>query len=341
MFRTLLLTLLFAISSLATVYAREITDMSGRKVAVPEKISRVFTASPPATYMLYTVDPSLLVGVNFKVREEEKRFLRPEFTKLPITGGFFGQGKTVNMEMLLRIKPDVVVTWSSQGMKADQLFIDQLKKAGIPTVFINLDRLESYPEAFRFFGELLDRRERCRKLADYSQEALRSVSAAIAGIPEKERTRIYYAQGPDGLATEGDTSWHAELIPLAGAKNVHKGAKVGQMGMEKVSMEQVLIYNPDVILTHDRAFYASLAADRRWHNLKAVKEKRVLLIPRVPFNWFDRPPSFMRLLGLKWLANQLYPKRYPLDIHAETKRFYTLFLGMTPSDTDIREILSR
>lgn len=111
--------------------------------------------------------------------------------------------------------------------------------------------------------------------------------------------------------------------------------------MEKISMEQVLLYNPDVILTHERTFYAALPKDRRWQNVHAVKEKRIYLIPTVPFNWFDRPPSFMRLLGLKWLTNSLYPKRYPLDIRAETKKFYRLFLDTELDKRDIQEILSR
>jgi len=337
-----LLTLLFALSCATIVEARQITDMAGRTVTVPDTIHRVFTGSPPATYMLYALDPTLLVGVNYKFRDEELRFMRPEIARIPVVGGFFGQGKSINMEVLLQHKPDVVVIWSTLGQKYDEQFVEKLHKAGIPTVFVNLDRLENYPEAFLFLGNLLDRKERARKLADYSRDTFKSVSRAVAAIPEKERRRIYYAEGPDGLSTERESSWHAELIPLAGGHNVHKGVQqLESGGMEKVSMEQVLIYDPETIITHDRIFYDSLAKDRRWQGIRAVKNKQIYLIPRIPFNWFDRPPSFMRLLGLKWLTNQMYPKRYPLNIHAETKQFYKLFLGVEPSDNDVREILNR
>ncbi|MDD2853012.1 MAG: ABC transporter substrate-binding protein [Desulfuromonadaceae bacterium] len=342
MLKMFLLTLLFALSCATVAESRQITDMAGRTVTLPDTIRRVFTASPPATYMLYAVDPALLVGVNYTFREEEKRFLRPEIARIPVIGGFFGQGKSINMEVLLQHKPDVVVIWSTLGQKADELFVEKLNKAGIPTVFVNLDRLENYPDAFLFLGNLLDRKERARKLADYARETFKSVSKAVAAIPEKERLKIYYAEGPDGLATERETSWHAELIPLAGGRNVHKGEQQFESGgMEKISMEQVMIYDPEAIITHDRTFYDSLAKDRRWQSIRAVKNRRVYLIPGIPFNWFDRPPSFMRLLGLKWLANQLYPKRYPLDIQAETKQFYKLFLGVEPGNSDVREILSR
>jgi len=44
---------------------------------------------------------------------------------------------------------------------------------------------------------------------------------------------VYYAEGTDGLATERETSVHAELIGLAGGRNVHKGEALDHMGMQK------------------------------------------------------------------------------------------------------------
>lgn len=341
MFKNIVLFLIFNLTLASSADAREITDMTGRRVTVPNTIRRVFASSPPATYMLYTIDPTLLVGSNFSAKEQEKRFLRSKFTRLPVAGGIFGQGCIVNYEALLALKPDIVLTWSTWGAKTDELFIERMRKAGIPTVFIRLDRIEDYPEAFRFMGELFGRKERAKKLSAYASDTLLTLARVVAKIPAKERVKVYYAEGTDGLSTEGEKSWHAQLIPLSGGRNVHKGIQRDQSGMEKISMEQVLLYNPDVILTHERTFYAALPKDRRWQNVHAVKEKRIYLIPTVPFNWFDRPPSFMRLLGLKWLTNSLYPKRYPLDIRAETKKFYRLFLDTELDKRDIQEILSR
>lgn len=325
----------------APLSAREITDMTGRRLVVPDTIRRVFASSPPATCMLYALDPSLLVGSNFSARDSERRFLRPEFLKLSVVGGSYGQGKTVNYEALLLLKPEIVLRWSSLGNKADEQFSERMQKAGIATVSLKLEHLEDCAAAFRFMGDLLNRRERAQALAAYADETLRSIAAVVAQIPPKERLRVYYAEGPDGLSTEGTSSWHAQLIPLAGGRNVHTGKQLEQTGMEKISMEQVIMYAPDVIVTHDRSFYAAVYNDRRWQALQAVKNRRVLLIPVAPFNWFDRPPSFMRLIGLKWLTHQLYPRRYPLQLVHETKRFYRLFLGVSLTERDVREILQR
>jgi len=69
-----------------------------------------------------------------------------------------------------------------------------------------------------------------------------------------------------------------------------------------------------------------------------VKDKRVYLIPRDPMNWFDRPPSFMRLIGARWLAHCFYPEKYPWNPEKETQTFYSLFLGYNLTDDGCREL---
>lgn len=64
-----------------------------------------------------------------------------------------------------------------------------------------------------------------------------------------------------------------------------------------------------------------------WRGLRAVREKRVFVVPTTPFNWLGRPPSLNRFLGLKWGAWALYPDLAAarFDINAETRRFFKLF----------------
>jgi iron complex transport system substrate-binding protein len=190
-------------------------------------------------------------------------------------------------------------------------------------------------------GDLLNRRERAAKLQSYAEKTLSEIAATTSKIAADKKIPVYYAEGTDGLATERDSSFHVESLRRAGGRNVHRGEALDHYGMEKISMEQVMLYNPEVILVQERDFYAKIYSDPHWKGIKAVRDKRVYQIPKIPFNWFDRPPSFMRLLGLKWLTNVLYPQLYPLNLAKETREFYQLFLGITLSDDNLREIVGR
>ena len=73
----------------------------------------------------------------------------------------------------------------------------------------------------------------------------------------------------------------------------------------------MLLWNPDVIVTIDRDFAASVRSDPVWASVKAVRAGRVHLSPKMPFGWVDFPPSVNRLIGLWWLAKILYPEHFP------------------------------
>lgn len=321
--------------------ARTITDMTGRKVQVPDRISRVYASSPPATYLLYAMDPTLIVGLNSPLNETEKRFLKPAVRSLPVIGSSVGQGKNLNTELLLKARPDIVLVWAWQHPQINARFEQVFRQLKIPVVQLRIDSLRDYPAAFSFLGSLLQREKRAAKLRSYAEETLKSVDQAVAGSTQEQRPGVYYAEGQDGLATERDGSFHVELIGLAGGRNVHCGEALDHYGMEKISMEQVMLYNPQVMLVQEDPFLGAVGRDPRWKPVKAVREGRVYRIPRTPFNWFDRPPSFMRLLGLRWLTNRLHPDLFRFDAAAETRRFYRLFLGIELTNRDLAELLKQ
>lgn len=319
--------------------AREIIDMAGRSVIVPDEIRKVYCTSPPSTYLVVAMDPELLAGLNFPFNPSEQQLLDPRLRQLPVIGGWFGQGRTPNLETLLQVGPDIIVdsTWqeTAVGEKIEQV----IKPLRIPVVHVSMDHLSDYPAVFQFLGQLLNRQERAEILSRYAQESLEQTGRVRALIPEENRITVYYAEGADGLNTECHASMHAELIHLSGGRNVHRCGEERGYGMQKMSMEQLLQYNPRVIVSHDASFLGRVSADLRWKNIRAVQDGRVYRIPKEPFNWFDRPPSFMRLLGVRWLACKLYPSVYPLDLAAETRYFYKLFLNVSLDDAAVRKLL--
>src|SRR4029077_13676817 len=128
----------------------------------------------------------------------------------------------------------------------------------------------------------------------------------------------------------------AETLDFLGARNV---AAERQGGLAIVSVEQVLLWNPDVIVTIDRDFAANVRSDPQWAEVAAVRAGRVHLSPKLPFGWVDFPPSVNRLIGLWWLGKILYPDQFSEDMRALTRDFYTRFYHVTPSDADIDRVL--
>lgn len=319
--------------------ARRITDMAGRPVSIPDKIRTVYATSPPATYMVYAMDPALVAGLNFPLNATEKQFLDPHMAKRPVIGGWYGQGRTGNLETLLQVRPDIVLIMMWQPSAINKKIERMLDPLGIPVVYLTMAVIEDYPSTFRFIGELFNRRERARSLAGYAEQTLAEANRMRAAIAPGNQVSVYYAESAGGLSTECHMSVHAQLIPLGGGLNVHRCTDRTTYGMQKISIEQVMQYDPQVIVFHEPLFRDHLSRDLRWQNIRAVREGRVYQIPRTPFNWFDRPPSFMRLLGLKWMIYHLYPKVAAGDLVAETRRFYKLFLNVDIDESTTRKLL--
>jgi iron complex transport system substrate-binding protein len=334
----LTLLLLFGISATLSD-AREITDMAGRNVMLPDAIRKVYAPSAYGSYIMYAIDPSLLAGLVFPLKEEDKKYIQKDAQNLPVIGSLFGQRQTGNIELLLKAKPDLIILWSAKRSVLDEKAEATLKQHSLPFVYAVAEGMGDYSDVFLFLGRILGKETRAERLADYWQKSLSEARAVVSRIPANQRPKVYYAEGADGLSTECEDSIHVELIKLAGDGNVHRCHASSHMGMEKLSLEQVRLYNPDVIVAQEKVFFETVFKDSAWQKVKAVKEGRIYLIPKVPFNWFDRPPSFMRIIGLKWLMNCLYPSEYRIDIVKEAREFYKLFLDVDLQDEEMRNVL--
>jgi len=319
--------------------ALTVTDMAGRKVTVPDSIRKVYAPSPYGSYIMYSIDPSMLAGLNLPIRDEDMKYFPKAVRNLPLIGSIGGQGRTANIEVLLKAKPDLLIMWSASRSAINDKAEETLKKLNTPYVYAVAESLADYPDVYQFLGKVLKKEKRTKQLISYSRKTLNEIKDVVSRIPAKKRPSVYYAEGVDGLSTECDDSIHVELLKLAGDTDVHRCHTSCHKGFEKVSMEQVMLYNPDVIIAQEKVFYDKVFKDPVWRNIKAVREGRVYLIPRHPFNWFDRPPSFMRILGLKWLTHILYPAEYRIDIIKEAREFYRLFLGVELYAQEMKKIL--
>lgn len=323
---------------LQLAYSKEITDMLGRSVTVPDKPTRVYAPSPYGAYALYAMDPTLLAGWIFDINKENYQFLHPSMKNLQTIGRVFGAGQNANLEVLLSKNPDLILMWKHSN-EFTQKEEEMLRVLNAPYIFALEENIMDYTKVFRFLGKALDREDRGNDLATYAEDLFQRVKETLKSIPAEKRPRVYYAQGVDGLATECDDSIHVQLLKIAGDVNIHRCKTTSHKGFEKISMESVLQLDPQVILVQDKIFYEKAKNSPLWAKTDAIKNGRIYLIPQAPFNWLDRPPSFMRIMGLEWLMHTLYPNEYSLDLSSRTKEFYKLFMGVDLTQEQLDYIL--
>jgi iron complex transport system substrate-binding protein len=333
--RTLIGALSAALLAPRQARAATVSDSAGRAVPVPTRVERVFPAGPPAAIFLYTLAPELLIGWPRANRPEEREFLLPDIGNRPEVGRITGRGNTANLEVVLALKPDLILDVGSVNPTYVSLADRVQQQTGIPYALLD-GRFEGIPLAYRTLGALIGRREQGEAFARSAEGTIKTITQRIEAIAPERRPRVYYARGPRGLETGLGGSINVETIELL-ARNVAGGTRGG---LATISIEQVLLWNPDVIVTIDQDFAAHVPSDPAWAPIAAVRARRVHLSPKLPFGWVDFPPAVNRLIGLWWLAKILYPDRFPEDLRTLTREFYARFYHVTPSDAQIDRVLA-
>jgi iron complex transport system substrate-binding protein len=333
MFRLIALLLVLA----APLDARTVTDSAGRVVEIPDRIETVFAAGPPASVLVYVLAPDRLAGWPRAIRNEERPYVAEPFADLPELGTLTGQGGEANLERVLARRPDLIIDFGSIRDTYVDLANRVQDQTGIPYLLID-GRFENTPAALRLLGDVLGVPGRGEALAVEVEATFARLDAVIAATPVEERPRTYLARGPDGLETGVIGSINTEIIERAGGINV-VGTSETQRGLVQVSLENVLAWDPDTIVTWDRTFFDAVWSDPLWAEVQAVREGRVYLSPLAPFGWVDRPPSLNRMIGLQWLAGLLFPERWQGDLREETRAFYRDWYHVDLTEEDLDRLL--
>ena len=309
------------------------TDSAGRTVELPKQIDRIAPSGGLAQMALFAIAPDKLVGVSGQWKDTVLPYVGGLYRDLPILGQFYGM-KNFNKEAVLSVNPQVII---DVGEKKATIVedMDQIQASlGIPVIFIEA-RLDNTDEAYRTLGKILDREEEGNAIADYCH----TTYARSKPVSEKIRNKpgVLYVGGAQGNMAVARGSFHAQIVDLL-ADNVAVIPEPTEGSMSQVSMEQVLAWNPEilVIAAETEADFSALP----WRELRAVQSQRVLRVPSKPYDWMGRPPSVNRFMGLSWLAARLYPEESGINLHEEMKMYYRLFYHYELDDVECAALLA-
>ena len=315
----------------------QITDMAGRSVDVPSDINKTYSTAGSVTILLYMLAPDTMIGWNSL--NGTQNYMPAKYKELPVLGGGQGQGQqTSSYETIIEKDPDLIFTGHSWGN--DTINNIQQKYGSIPVVDVEGDNnLSSIVPAIKFMGTVLGKQDQSNELISFYNNVMNQVNSTVSTIPDSQKKKVYYARSADGLTTFAPDSPQTQLINICGGKSVVQ-SPVASGGMS-VSMELVLQWNPDVIITSSPQFYSSVYSNQEWQSINAVKNKQVYLTPQDPFNWFESPPGANTIIGIAWTAKVLYPDKFnDMDLKSLTKEFYSKFYHYNLTDSDVSSILN-
>lgn len=326
--------------------APTIVDGGGRKILVPAEVKRVFAAGPPAAVLLLAVAPEKLLGWPIAPRKEARPLLPDTVANLPEVGRFAGRGSPSSPESVAALKPDLILDTGAADATHISMAEQVQRQTGIPYAVID-GRFIDTPSILRQAGILTGNQDRAEKLARYAEALMAETMQKVAQVPDAKRPRVYFARSATGLETGLKGSIHTEIIEYLGARNA-AGDAAGP-GLSAVSMEQVLSWDPDIIIVESENFAQSDATPDAflkqgvkrdaWQSLRAVREGRVYVAPASPFGWVDGPPGINRLVGLPWLAAKFYPDLFQDDLRGRVREFHQLFYGVALSDAQLDTLI--
>lgn len=316
-----------------------VEDATGRKVKLPraDTIKKVYPAGPPAAVLLFTLAPEKLAGWTLPLDDAQRALLPDSVKNLPRVGRLSGKGSTANVEEVLKSGADVVLDVGTVSGSSHALAKDTADRTGLPTLLMD-GTFEHLPATYRTLGRALGVEKRGEELATYFEKNLAEIHEGLAKIPVGPRPRVYYGRGPKALDTAVAGSVNAEALERAGLDNVAKAA--GPKGsVVPVSPEDLLVWNPEIILTIEPMALEHVKSDAVFKSLAAVKAGKVYQSPNRPFGWIDYPPSVNRLLGVHWLARLLHPAIFKDDLAAKVAEFHKVVYQRELKPAELSELL--
>jgi iron complex transport system substrate-binding protein len=188
--------------------SRDFVDDAGRRIALPERIERVYAAGPPASVLVFALAPDKLIGWTRAFRDDEAQWVPRKYAALPELGRLTGRGNTANVEVVLKEKPDVIIDVGSTSATFASLADRVQSQTGIPYVLLD-GHLETTPRQLEKIASILGAEARGRELSGYAARILDGLREKIAAIPAAKRPDVYYARGPQGLVTSARRTWRA------------------------------------------------------------------------------------------------------------------------------------
>lgn len=250
--------LLLFISGIAHAQPISVSDDTGQKLQFSQPVQRIIALSPAITENLFAIGlGERIVGVS-------------SYSDYPAQAkqiGIVSDHQSIDLETILKLKPDVVVAWHG-GQSPAQLSV--LKQLNIPIFFQKINTLADIPISLM----------RLSQMAGNQSIAAPIIANAYARIPliAQAPTPIlpaFYQVWGQPLMTLNQDSWVSDALARCGAQNIFADLPISA---PTVNVENVIKRNPALIITasnHAQPDH-TLNMWHNWHEMSALKHQGLL-----------------------------------------------------------------
>ena len=314
------------------------TDSLGRTVTVPEKITKIAISGPLSQVYILPLAGDLLVGVSNAFAENAQKYIPEDILNKTEIGQLYGGKREMDLEALLAADPDVVIDIGQAKGSMTEDFDNLTQQTGIPFLHIDAD-VSTAAEAYRTLGKLLGREEKAEKLAAWCETTYANVLALMEQVDaDNARKTLLYCLGDTGTNVIAEGSFHAQIVNLM-SQNIAVIEDVVSSGDgNQVDLEQILLWNPDVIVFSYDSCYDTVGASTQWQSVTAIENGTYYEAPYGPYGWLSSPPAVQSYLGMLWLGNVLYPEYITYDLREEVTGYYELFYDCTLTEEMYAEL---
>ncbi|MEG0613938.1 MAG: ABC transporter substrate-binding protein [Clostridium sp.] len=301
-----------------------ITDHAGREVKVTGKYEKIVSGYYISTSMLIGLGlEDSLVGIEAKAENRPiYKLAAPQLLDLPNVG----TAKEFNLEGCIELEPDLVILPKKLTDQAKTL-----ADLGITVIVVNPENEKLLKETVEMIATATGTTKRGNDLLAYYEDKYSELKGATKDLAKNPT--VYIAGTSDILTVASKAMYQNSVIEKAGGINVV--SDIEETNWSKISYEQLLAYNPDMIVIIPEAQFTKedVLNNPELVELKAVIEKKVYEMPKTFEAWDSPVPS--GVLGTMWLCSIINEDKYSFDtFKKEAAEFYKEFF-----DVDINKEL--
>lgn len=314
-----------------------VTDSIGRQVIIPAKVERVACLYAFSGHVVTMLGKSsTIVAVNDGLqRDVLLTEISPGIKKarVPTSSG------AINIEELLNAKPDIAFISGDTAQNEGE--VEKLRKIKLPYLVVDYGNIVEQKFAIRMIGQAVGAEDKALRYNAYYQSSMDSVQAKVKDISFEDRVKVYHSVN-EATRTDVLGTLPADWTQIAGAVNVsvNERLKVIEGSKYIASIEQILLWNPQVILVNEAGVADYIRGNSQWSNIQAVKNGKVFQMPNGISRW-GHPGSLETPLAILWSAKTLYPELFPdLDMKKIVKEFYMEFFNYPLTDDLVTRVLN-